>query len=124
MSSGYVGQEGADPIPRIVQNLVGIHTLYPIIPSVHATHYLALLEQCSGSLSGLFVCIFTSFQCILQTAGGVMGLKGEPGYIKCFESFRDSRMRSKLLGLTNRALNSESLTGMSASLASPPVIPT
>lgn len=83
-----------------------------------------LLEQCSGSLSDLFVCCFTSFQCTLQAAGGVMGQKGRSGHIKWFESFRDTRMRSKLLSLTNRALDFESLTDMPASLASPPIIPT
>lgn len=44
------------------------------------------------------------FQRILQTAGGVGGLKGESGHVKAFESFTAPVMRSRLFGLTDGAL--------------------
>lgn len=52
-----------------------------------------------GSVSAL-----SFFQRILQTAGGVGGLKGESGHIKTFESFTAPVMRSRLFGLPDGAL--------------------
>lgn len=58
--SGCVGQEGAGPIPNLVQNIPGSHTVSYLFLCPYSLPYL--LDQCSGSLIDLFVSSFISFQ--------------------------------------------------------------